>query len=307
MGIMNNITDHALFINGVFESVFVEIIKSDQINPGSTFYLQPYSGHVIKELKDNPPERKFPLTLYASTTDHLNKINYMAEIVGWEHKQELFKEENRERKEFIESQLNQYQPNEGGLYRSVNGKNCVNLISIVNLRKLSEPIQVGSIFKISDGKSLKTRSRAGGWSYVYVPDSTTASGFVLKSNFDEKFNKSVSLSLSDNDQLRKIRLESASKFPTKTAVVSYVFNRNCDVVAEVLKRSDGKCELCKKDAPFNRASDGTRYLEVHHWVPLSEGGEDTVENATALCPNCHKQSHFGQNKGYIKMQKKLPG
>jgi 5-methylcytosine-specific restriction protein A len=28
-------------------------------------------------------------------------------------------------------------------------------------------------------------------------------------------------------------------------------------------------------------------------VMLAEGGEDTVENALALCPNCHRRLHFG--------------
>jgi len=33
---------------------------------------------------------------------------------------------------------------------------------------------------------------------------------------------------------------------------------------------------------------------------LAEGGKDTVENAAALCPNCHKEAHFGENKECIK-------
>ncbi len=59
------------------------------------------------------------------------------------------------------------------------------------------------------------------------------------------------------------------------------------VIAEVLKRANRKCELCKANAPFLKASDNSPYLEVHHWILLSEGGEDTVENSSALCPNCH--------------------
>ncbi|MGB4922720.1 MAG: HNH endonuclease signature motif containing protein, partial [Candidatus Nitrotoga sp.] len=35
------------------------------------------------------------------------------------------------------------------------------------------------------------------------------------------------------------------------------------------------------------------YLEVHHKMQLAKGGEDTVENALGLCPNCHRYSHFG--------------
>ncbi|HDR7378766.1 TPA: HNH endonuclease [Bacillus toyonensis] len=41
------------------------------------------------------------------------------------------------------------------------------------------------------------------------------------------------------------------------------------------------------------AKDGTPYLEVHHVVPLATGGEDSVENAVALCQNCHRKAHYG--------------
>jgi len=69
--------------------------------------------------------------------------------------------------------------------------------------------------------------------------------------------------------------------------------RNPDVIAEVLERANGICEYCGNPAPFNRASDGTPYLEIHHKKPLSQGGDDSVENAVALCPNCHREDHFG--------------
>ncbi|MBC8673865.1 HNH endonuclease [Aeromonas hydrophila] len=49
----------------------------------------------------------------------------------------------------------------------------------------------------------------------------------------------------------------------------------------------------KHKAPFNRVSDGTPYLEVHHIQPLANGGEDTIQNTMALCPNCHRKRHFG--------------
>ncbi|WP_257605301.1 HNH endonuclease [Pseudomonas sp. UMAB-40] len=71
------------------------------------------------------------------------------------------------------------------------------------------------------------------------------------------------------------------------------FNRNPYVVVEVLERAQGVCEGCKLAAPFTRKSNGTPYLEVHHQVKLAEGGADTVENAFALCPNCHRERHHG--------------
>jgi 5-methylcytosine-specific restriction protein A len=71
------------------------------------------------------------------------------------------------------------------------------------------------------------------------------------------------------------------------------FVRNPDVVAEVRIRANGKCEVCKKAAPFLRRSDGTHYLEVHHVKQLANDGDDTVENALAVCPNCHREKHYG--------------
>lgn len=34
-------------------------------------------------------------------------------------------------------------------------------------------------------------------------------------------------------------------------------------------------------------------LEVHHIMPKEKGGDDSIENAAPLCPNCH--SDFGDN------------
>jgi len=71
------------------------------------------------------------------------------------------------------------------------------------------------------------------------------------------------------------------------------FIRNPNVVAEVLFRANGTCESCRQTAPFIRRTDYTPYLEVHHRTPLSENGDDSIENAIALCPNCHRKAHFG--------------
>ena len=71
------------------------------------------------------------------------------------------------------------------------------------------------------------------------------------------------------------------------------FLRNPDVIADVLWRAKGVCERCHRKAPFIRKSNNSPYLEVHHPIPLSDGGEDTVANAIALCPNCHREAHFG--------------
>lgn len=71
------------------------------------------------------------------------------------------------------------------------------------------------------------------------------------------------------------------------------YDRNPLVVAGAIARSGGRCEMPDCDAKLFRRDDGTVYLEVHHIQPLSEGGEDTLANAAALCPRCHRELHFG--------------
>ncbi|MEI9962123.1 MAG: HNH endonuclease signature motif containing protein [Limisphaerales bacterium] len=76
-------------------------------------------------------------------------------------------------------------------------------------------------------------------------------------------------------------------------IISVGYRRNADVIVATLNRANGICERCGKKAPFLRKSGGTPFLEVHHRTPLADGGEDTIENAVALCPNCHREAHYG--------------
>jgi hypothetical protein len=99
--------------------------------------------------------------------------------------------------------------------------------------------------------------------------------------------------LRDGVGARRARLERANPKPGVRFVMTRVFVRNPDVVAEVLHRAQGRCETCHDEAPFNSRSTGEPYLEVHHRIPLADNGLDTVENAIALCPNCHRYCHYG--------------
>ncbi|MEQ9455604.1 MAG: HNH endonuclease [Phycisphaeraceae bacterium] len=72
-----------------------------------------------------------------------------------------------------------------------------------------------------------------------------------------------------------------------------MFERDPAVQAFVLRRADGVCELCGERTFLMRSTRQRYYLEVHHLVPLSEGGPDTVDNAAGLCPTCHARCHHG--------------
>ena len=112
-------------------------------------------------------------------------------------------------------------------------------------------------------------------------------------NVDTELTHQVDVSLAMPDDARRARLAVADKSPRIAIRIVRQFIRNPDVIAEVLLRARGQCEACLQQAPFCRRSDSTPYLEVHHRIPLANGGDDTVENAIALCPNCHRQAHFG--------------
>ena len=66
------------------------------------------------------------------------------------------------------------------------------------------------------------------------------------------------------------------------------------VKAWVLEQADGVCECCRAKAPF-QDTNGLPFLEVHHVRKLADGGSDTIGNAVALCPNCHREMHYGMH------------
>lgn len=68
---------------------------------------------------------------------------------------------------------------------------------------------------------------------------------------------------------------------------------------ETLRRAGGICELCGRPAPF-RDINGEPFLEVHHIVPLSEGGADSTSNTAALCPNCHRAVHYANEAPHLR-------
>ena len=92
---------------------------------------------------------------------------------------------------------------------------------------------------------------------------------------------------------RQERLLSIPKRPKKIITTTTFYAYNPVVTAERLALADGKCERCGKEAPFIAALDGTPYLEIHYIEEIAAGGEDTVENTMALCPNCHREIHLG--------------
>ena len=123
----------------------------------------------------------------------------------------------------------------------------------------------------------------------------TLSEFLIKNkvrDFDFLENEvEASLELSEAERLKRIKNYPAT--PEKISITTVGFKRNQHIIAQRLFLAKGICEGCKNPAPFQKKNNGEPYLEVHHIILLSENGEDTVKNTIALCPNCHREKHFG--------------
>ncbi len=94
--------------------------------------------------------------------------------------------------------------------------------------------------------------------------------------------------LTDSELGKRVEF-SSSKSLARSVTTSY-YERNPYVAELAKRRARGTCQLCGNPAPF-RDKQGNPYLESHHIEWLSQGGEDSVWNTVALCPNCHTKMH----------------
>lgn len=100
------------------------------------------------------------------------------------------------------------------------------------------------------------------------------------------------------DRLRQAALEAASQAKQRTPqeAKSFYHQRSATVRQYVLARAGGACESCGQQAPFLRAN-GAPYLEPHHTRRISDGGPDHPRWVGAICPNCHREIHYGAGGG----------
>lgn len=104
--------------------------------------------------------------------------------------------------------------------------------------------------------------------------------------FETKARKAKKLS---NEEVEH-RAKSAKKKVGTRNTVSQQHERDPWVAEHAKRIANGICQLCQNPAPFKNKA-GEPYLETHHIVWLAKGGEDTIKNTVALCPNCHRKMH----------------
>jgi len=99
-------------------------------------------------------------------------------------------------------------------------------------------------------------------------------------------------------------------FPDRAKVIVQIIKRDNRVRAHAIKRAQGKCEYCNVRG-FLTANDKF-YVEAHHIIALCDSGCDTVDNVIAICPQHHRQAHYGKDaesleSECIKILEKLNG
>ncbi|WP_371422606.1 HNH endonuclease [Tardiphaga sp.] len=87
--------------------------------------------------------------------------------------------------------------------------------------------------------------------------------------------------------------------PGYKIVLAKQYARDQKVRAAVKARAGGRCEYCGEEGFL--CEDGTRYLECHHIIALANDGADRMSNVIAICPDDHREAHFGKRRAEIEL------
>jgi HNH endonuclease len=85
---------------------------------------------------------------------------------------------------------------------------------------------------------------------------------------------------------------SGNESPEYKLRMAGTYVRDPEVRRQVLSRANGICEY--GGCSTFKKENGQFYLEAHHVISLSEQGADKLSNVIALCPNHHREAHFGE-------------
>jgi hypothetical protein len=87
--------------------------------------------------------------------------------------------------------------------------------------------------------------------------------------------------------------------PRRQAQQAISYDRDPLVVILRKRLAGYRCEVEACQSEQFRTDSGEFFVEVHHLVPLADGGADTLENTVAVCPTHHRCLHHGQDRKLI--------
>ncbi len=144
----------------------------------------------------------------------------------------------------------------------------------------------------------------GSWEF-YIPDTGRRSGDKLILFHLVPVKEALTTAVDDDTDylagedlaLKPLRekLLKREQGPKRGYVTTREFRKGSDQIRVYARlRAEGTCENCEKDAPF-MDKNGQPFLEVHHINRLADDGPDIPVNVAAICPNCHREAHFGRD------------
>jgi 5-methylcytosine-specific restriction enzyme A len=148
------------------------------------------------------------------------------------------------------------------------------------------------------------------WNFVTVKEGPRANDKIIEFSLvraNNIFNSSPATTSEDDIVVKDInfaalrtKLKNQDSKPREgTLPIREYRIRSKDIVRYAISRAKGNCEYCNKPGPFEDFK-GNLFLEVHHIFRLSDDGPDSTKNVAAICPNCHREAHFGRNRDTIR-------
>ncbi len=98
--------------------------------------------------------------------------------------------------------------------------------------------------------------------------------------------------------------EISNEEPERREYLIETYARNRGWVAEAKNRFGVYC-MCENCQNTFIKLDGQPYIEVHHIVALSDGGEDSLWNLAVLCAHHHRMAHFADKKTQLDLKDAL--
>lgn len=106
------------------------------------------------------------------------------------------------------------------------------------------------------------------------------------------------------EKIETININFQNELPEKKEYLVETYVRNVAWAKLAVKQFGDRCLYPRCENSFFR-EDGSRYIEVHHIIPLCKGGEDGLWNLSVLCAHHHKMAHFGDIKTRSILEKQL--
>ncbi len=90
--------------------------------------------------------------------------------------------------------------------------------------------------------------------------------------------------------------------PKRRSQEATTYDRDPIVVALRKRLAAYQCEVEGCQSEQFHTESGALFIEVHHLVPLADGGPDILENTVAVCPTHHRLLHHDKHRQLVASQ-----